>query len=384
MAVTTTHAQEPLLACTEGQRKPVQVYSVFGKETVQTDGHCYDFLIGTGGGDAEDKEVMFVIRSSVWVNFGLFIAKLYSYLVSGSLAVLASLVDSAIDLLGQGVLMWTKHIATVEGRRGGGGQEYPIGRGRLEPVGVMFCSIVMGMASILVISTSTIKLHVYWGADDVPPLVLTAASVATLIFIIVLKAVLYVWCSRVSRKHPQNDSVKAIAQDNLNDVISNIAALLAPLATKLGPAWWIADPLAGIFISLYIICTWVMTGLEQVQMIVGRRADPEFLRKIQIIAEMHCPSMQLDQLCAYHFGPRYLVEVEVVMDESTTLRESHDTGITLQHKIETLDEVERCFVHIDYQLRVHDDHDPEVPIEKKIHGGSYGGVPRSAPSSDNL
>ena len=38
------------------------------------------------------------------------------------------------------------------------------------------------------------------------------------------------------------------------------------------------------------------------------------------------------------------------MREETTLRESHDCGITLQHKIERLTEVERAFVHVDYQV----------------------------------
>eukprot|EP00435_Cladocopium_sp_Y103_P028187 s2551_g7.t1 len=43
----------------------------------------------------------------------------------------------------------------------------------------------------------------------------------------------------------------AIAQDNLNDVISNIAALLAPEMILLGHQFWLVDPLAGIGISVW-------------------------------------------------------------------------------------------------------------------------------------
>merc|ERR1719253_3801 len=81
---------------------------------------------------------------------------------------------------------------------------------------------------------------------------------------------------------------------------------------------------------------------------------------------------------AYHFGPKYLVELEVVMPEDTPLRESHDVGVELQHKIEEMEEVERCFVHIDYQLREHDDHDPGVPLSEKLYGGKNRGTPRAA------
>jgi hypothetical protein len=71
---------------------------------------------------------------------------------------------------------------------------------------------------------------------------------------------------------------------------------------------------------------------------------------------------------AYHFGPKYLVELEIVMPANMTLAESHDVGIRLQHKIEALEQVERCFVHTDYQKRDVDDHDPSVPLEFKTGG----------------
>merc|ERR1712014_329828 len=157
-----------------------------------------------------------------------------------------------------------------------------------------------------------------------------------------------------------------------------MGALLAPSAVKFSSSLWTLDPAAGILISVYIIYTWLITAYEQVEMIVGKTADPETLSRIQDIAEQHHDTMQLDQLCAYHFGPRYLVEIEVVMPETTTLRESHDAGISLQHKIEQLEDVERCFVHIDYQLRECDDHDPEVPLEAKLYGGPRPGSPRGS------
>ena len=70
---------------------------------------------------------------------------------------------------------------------------------------------------------------------------------------------------------------------------------------------------------------------------------------------------------AYHFGPRFLVELEIVMHPDTPLRESHDCGILLQHKIEALPAVERAFVHIDYAHRDDDDHDHATPVLRKMH-----------------
>ena len=55
------------------------------------------------------------------------------------------------------------------------------------------------------------------------------------------------------------------------------------------------------------------------------------------------------------------------MAAETPLRDSHDVGIVLQHKIERLEQVDRCFVHLDYQARVVDDHDHETPVLHKMH-----------------
>ena len=51
--------------------------------------------------------------------------------------------------------------------------------------------------------------------------------------------------------------------------------------------------------------------------------------------------MQVDIIRAYHFGPRFLVEIEMVMPMETTLKVAHDASLELQKKVEELDEVER-------------------------------------------
>jgi cation diffusion facilitator family transporter len=364
----------------------VPVYSPYGgKEVVQTEASqsdcnaCLSGIFSGGGGsggDESSREVALVIRSSVWINFLLFLAKLYAFIISRSLAVLASLVDSGIDLLGQGALMWTNHLA-----QRGTQEEYPVGRTRLEPVGVMICAVVMGMASIEVISTSSMKLVKYWDSEP-PPLDFGWDTAFLLVGIIMLKGILWLWCSRVAERS-RSDAVEAIAQDNQNDVLSNMAALLAGelsspfFLNKFSRGLWMCDPLAGVLISVYIIYTWLMTGREQVEMIVGKKAEPEFLKRIQELAQAHNDKMQLDEMKAYHFGPKYLVELEVVMPEDTPLRESHDEGLKLQDEIEKMEEVERCFVHIDYQMRQHDDHDPGVPLSEKLYGAKNRETPRA-------
>lgn len=58
----------------------------------------------------------------------------------------------------------------------------------------------------------------------------------------------------------------------------------------------------------------------------------------------------IDTVYVYHYGTRYLVEVHIVMDPEMRLRESHDISEALQNNIESLPQVERAFVHCDYEF----------------------------------
>lgn len=52
------------------------------------------------------------------------------------------------------------------------------------------------------------------------------------------------------------------------------------------------------------------------------------------------------------------------MDENAPLKVTHDVSQTLQRKIEGLEDVERAFVHVDYENE-HDPHEEHKPVHEK-------------------
>jgi divalent metal cation (Fe/Co/Zn/Cd) transporter len=67
----------------------------------------------------------------------------------------------------------------------------------------------------------------------------------------------------------------------------------------------------------------------------------------------------IDTVRAYHSGPRIIVEVDIVMDPGETSG-LHDVAEELQTKLESLPNVERAYVHIDYETS----HKPEHFMKK--------------------
>lgn len=72
--------------------------------------------------------------------------------------------------------------------------------------------------------------------------------------------------------------------------------------------------------------------------------------------------MAIDTVRAYHSGPRIIVEVDIVVDERESVKVSHDVAEELQIKLESLPNVERSYVHIDYETS----HKPEHSLKKEL------------------
>lgn len=109
-------------------------------------------------------------------------------------------------------------------------------------------------------------------------------------------------------------------------------------------------------LALYTIRTWSMTVLENVNSLVGRTAAPEYLQKLTYLCWNHHKAIRhIDTVRAYTFGSHYFVEVDIVLPAIMPLQEAHDIGESLQEKLEVLPEIERAFVHLDYEYT----HKPE-------------------------
>jgi cation diffusion facilitator family transporter len=312
------------------------------------------------------------LELSLWLNVFITLTKLVAYCRTLSLSVLAALLDSVLDVVSQIVLNYTEKHSSMQRSSA----LYPAGASRLEPIGVLTCAALMGMASFEVLKESFETL--LWTKDSSLASigweegVRSAISMAA---IVVVKLFLLWLCNYSSssssssscgdnNRYTSNKSslqysdptLEAVAQDHWNDALSNgvsaVALLLALYAKEL---WW-CDGVGAIGISLYIIYSWYETGKEQIEHLTGKSAPDEFLDELTDLAEHFDDRLLVDTCRAYHFGPKFLVELEVVMPMDTLLKESHDLGMELQYEIEARAEVERCFVHIDYESREYDEH----------------------------
>ncbi|KAF1880924.1 hypothetical protein Lal_00022954 [Lupinus albus] len=280
-------------------------------------------------------------------NLLLFGAKVFTSIESKSLAVIASTLDSLLDLLSGFILWFTSNAMKTPNQ-----YQYPIGKKRMQPVGIIVFASVMATLGLQILIESGRGI-INKTKPELDPVKLNW-TIGIMLLATVVKFILMVYCRRF-----KNEIVRAYAQDHLFDVITNSVGLAAAvLSVKV--VWWI-DPTGAILIALYTINTWANTVIENVWSLIGRTAPPDFLAKLNYLVWNHHEQIKhIDTVRAYTFGGCYFVEVDIILPEDMHLNEAHNIGETLQIKVEQLPEVERAFVHIDFEFTHRPEHNTNV------------------------
>ncbi|KAK9269138.1 hypothetical protein L1049_000907 [Liquidambar formosana] len=293
------------------------------------------------------KSERMAIHISNIANLVLFVAKVYASIESRSLAVIASTLDSLLDLLSGFILWFTAHAM-----RNPNHYHYPIGKKRMQPVGIIVFASVMATLGLQILLESVRQLI----TKSQPEMDHAKEKwmIGIMVSVTIVKFVLMVYCRRF-----KNEIVRAYAQDHLFDVVTNSVGLAAAvLAVRF--YWWM-DPTGAIIIALYTMNTWAKTVLENVRSLIGRTAPPEFLAKLTYLIWNHDKEIKhIDTVRAYTFGAHYFVEVDIVLPEDMFLSQAHNIGEKLQEKLEQLPEVERAFVHIDFEFTHGPEHKTKV------------------------
>ncbi|KAL2074446.1 hypothetical protein VTL71DRAFT_8224 [Oculimacula yallundae] len=309
--------------------------------------HCAD-------AKAEGKDDHLKFQIAVYGSFGANIIlaglQVYGAVTSGSLSLITTMADSVFDPMSNITLILTNRaVKRVDPNR------FPSGKARIETVGnIVFC-FIMTTVSMILIAFSCREL-----ADPpenevkkfhLPSVIAVAIAFAT-------KLCLFLYCWALKDKYSQ---INILWQDHRNDLLINGFGILTSVGgSKL--KWWI-DPMGAIIISCIITSVWLHTAFSEFLLLVGVTASVETQQLITYVCLTHSPDIEgIDTVRVYHSGPRLIAEVDIVMNASSSLADTHDVAEALQIKLESLPDVERAYVHVDYETT----HKPEHAYKKDI------------------
>ncbi|EJU02838.1 CDF manganese transporter [Dacryopinax primogenitus] len=315
--------------------------------------------------EAEEESktpVKIAVWASLLANFCLSVLQIYAAASSASLSLLATGIDSVFDIGSNVMLFWLhKKAEKLDVNK------WPVGGNRLETIGNVIYGSLMAAVNLVVIVESVRTLIDHNNSDDtnsfhLPSIIAVAAALGTYLSscacrtilignIAGVKVLLFIYCFSVRKASSQ---VEILWEDHRNDLfVYSFGILMSAGGSKL--RWWL-DPAGGFIIALGVILAWTRTSYKEYALLAGKAAPHDFVQLVIYKALTFSHEIdKIDTVRAYHSGPEYFVEVDIVMPGDTPLWKSHDISQAMQDKIEALPGVERCFVHVDHETT----HKPE-------------------------
>ncbi len=242
----------------------------------------------------------------------LTLSKLVAALMTGSLSVLASLVDSIMDVAASGINLLAVHYSLQPPD-----SEHRFGHGKAEPLaGLAQAAFIAGSAVFLILHAMNRLLHPQPLSDEL-------VGFAVLGFSMLATTLLLLFQNYVIRR-TASTAIRADALHYATDLLTNAVAIIAIGLAWLG--WPLADPLLAIGIAGYILWSAGEIAYDSIQLLMDRELPPAVPAQVKEIANSHTQVRGVHALRTRSSGQTYFIQLHLVLDDQLPLIIAHQVA----------------------------------------------------------
>ncbi|MDG6247953.1 cation diffusion facilitator family transporter, partial [Glaesserella parasuis] len=256
---------------------------------------------------------------AVIVAATLIIAKAFAWWQTGSMAILAAMTDSLVDLFASLTNMLVLRFALQPAD-----DDHTFGHGKAESLAALAQSaFIAGSATFLLLQGIQRLTE--------PQLVQSSElGVAISLFSIVLTAAL-VWYQKKVVKLTQSPAIEADSLHYQTDLYMNAAILVAMILNIYGVIY--ADAVFAIGIALYILFNAAKMCWEAVQSLLDKALPQEEVDQIWAIALQHPRIIGIHDVKTRRAGAIRFIQLHLELDDHLPLVVAHDITDSLEQKI---------------------------------------------------
>ena len=262
--------------------------------------------------------------------------KLTVGIISGSVAVLASAIDSLLDLVVSAFNYFALHNSDK-----GPDETFNFGRRKLEPLAAVIEGTIISLSALFILYEAISKM--------VQGSVIShlQASLGVMVASLLITAGLVLFLNIVAKK-TGNMVIKADALHYKTDLLSNGAVLISLAFIALTDYTFI-DPLLGIGISAYMLFSAFPLIKEGILMLLDAALEPDDVKKIQSILDNEETINSYHDLRTRRSASEIYISVHIVFNISTSLFDAHQAGDKIELALIGLfpDNTVHALVHLD-------------------------------------
>jgi len=254
----------------------------------------------------------------------LTIMKFFVGIMSGSVAVLASAIDSILDMF-----VSIFNYFAISNSEKPADNKFNYGRGKVEALASVIEGVIISISGLFLLYTAIEK---YFTKETSTYLNISLIVMVISLFITIL---LVAYLNGVAKK-TNNMVIKADALHYETDVWVNGAVLIS-LVGVWATGWEIIDIIVGGAISIFIIYSAYELIEEGVLILLDRALEEEISQKIVEIIKNEEKINDHHDLKTRTAGNKNFVEVHLVFDCLITLMDAHHAGDRIEAEIKKID-----------------------------------------------
>ena len=259
-------------------------------------------------------------KASLSVSLLLVSIKAYAYFASDSVAMLASLADSALDLFTAALNLFAIHEALAPADA-----EHRFGHGKAEPLA--------GLAQGAFICASAVFLVIQAVQRLLAPQPIEHSLAAMIVMCIsIFAAICLILYQRRVVARTGSIAITADANHYFGDMVSNIGVVVAiMLVSWLGWLW--ADPVIALLVALVLVVSAWSVFHQSLDQLMDRELPDEEREKIKSIVQSHGDVSALHELRTRKAGRNTFIQVHIELDPAMPLAKAHQISDAVEKAV---------------------------------------------------
>ena len=270
---------------------------------------------------------------AVTVSIILAIAKVTVGFLSGSVAVIASALDSVMDMV---ISIFNNVALKVSESRPN--EKFNYGKGKIEGIAALFEGVVIIASGFFIIYEAINKLIHH------EPITHLNISMFVMAFSIVMVLGLVMFLNYTAKK-TKNIVIKSDALHYKTDLVTNSAVLISLIIIKI-TGWHYIDFILSMILGIYIIKEALDIVKESFEILLDVALDFETIEKIKEIIKKEPLVLDYHCLRTRKSGNRNFVDVHLVLTPDMKLKLAHSILENVEEKIRKLDQNQKWVINI--------------------------------------
>ena len=256
-------------------------------------------------------------RAAVCVALLLIVLKLGAWLMTGSVSLLSSLADSAMDALASLINLYAVHQALQPAD-----SEHRFGHGKAEPLA--------GIGQATFICASGIYLIVEAVGRLLEPRAIEQGAVClgVMVFSIAVTAALVAYQRSVARR-TNSLAIRADSVHYATDILVN-GGVIVSLLLVMFLDWGMADPIVALIIAGFIIYSAFRIARESLDHLMDHELPDADRERIKEIVLGHPSVIECHDLKTRSAGLNSFIQLHISMDGSLSLNAAHEISDTVE------------------------------------------------------